>query len=200
MDFKELTRHCLSCSIGKMTKTAFKNILVGYEKTRKYIPVQEKMTIAMYCKNLWESEMGNTDEQQVLSLMDGSLEAKIGGYDRAVLLYTWIKTCVIVCDYFDIDYDFEEVSTVVYDSFFESGLIDYLNEVTNGDFKEFDKYVDWFSGISYYPLLDIVKKTMLNLPSKEELQGAMAQISESKEAMANIKEIIKLIQPEEKDK
>ena len=200
MEFKELVNYCLSCSFGKMTPTAFKNILEAEDKIRTYVPIGEKLATAAYCKRMWELEIGNTEEQQVLSLVDGGIQATMGGYDKITLLYTWIKIGLIICSYFDVDYDFEEVNTAVLDSFYESGLIDFLKEKTNGDYQEYDKYIDWFSGIGYYPLLDVVKKTMMNLPSKEQLKEAMEQISQSKEAMENIKEIIKLVNVEENKK
>lgn len=196
MNFQELLQQCLSCATGKMTKTAFRNIVETSFKVRKYVPLQGKMGIADFCKNLWETQIGNTEEQQLLNVIDSSVPHKPYDYQNTMLMYMWIKTCVLICMYFDIDYEYAEPNSVFYDSFVESGLINYLNEVTEGDFKEFDKYVDWFSGITYYPLLDVIKKTIMNLPSKEQLKEAMEQISQSKEAMDNVKQIINFINTE----
>lgn len=177
-----------------------------------------KKTLADFCEKVIKGERKIEDISEIFTLVEyADLEIKLAysslvkssldiaiseyaedilGFDRAIKHYEMVKTAYLLGVYLGTNIILDIEDEKVYDLIQKSGLIPYLIKKSNGDYCEFGKFMDRFSGIENIALIYEIRTLTNSLPTMQDLSEATKSLNSfTSEDIKNLGNIVKYNDP-----
>lgn len=177
-----------------------------------------KKTLIDFCEKVIKGERKIEDISQIFTLVEyADLEIKLAysslvkssldiaiseyaedilGFDRAIKHYEMVKTAYLLDVYLGTNIILDIDDEKVYDLIQKSGLIVYLTKFTKGDYYDFEKFMDRFSGIENIALIYEIRTLTNSLPTMQDLSEATKSLNSfTSEDIKNLGNIVKYNDP-----
>lgn len=165
----EKTEFIKDCEKVKNNEMSLQDLYNKYKKNF-YINLAIKELVSQWVTDTLKVTLESESEEKkdFYDLIDSNLQ-------DGLFMYEIIKTNFVLSQYLDCGF-LTENSLYVYDLTHEIGLVNKVEKETNGDFVDFLRLVDYFTGINNLNALKKEADRLTELPSKEEMENLITQI------------------------
>ena len=158
IEYKELRNHMINDTIED-----FVEFLNGNVNVESYIPIGRKIAIMdIFSRNF-------------SIVIENILNDKFATLSELYMEYEMRKIFDILLKYIDVEFDMTYQNNMEYDLIMQSGLYDYIINVSYADYHKFCEYLDCVVGIRDISILDLFNKK-LNTPTVDDVEKMVSKI------------------------
>lgn len=158
IEYKELRNHMINDTIED-----FVEFLNGNVNVESYIPIGRKTAIMdIFSRNF-------------SIVIENILNDKFATLSELYMEYEMRKIFDILLKYIDVEFDMTYQNNMEYDLIMQSGLYDYIINVSYADYHKFCEYLDYVVGIRDISILDLFNKK-LNTPTVDDVEKMVSKI------------------------